>query len=179
MTPADRALAARIRAAMPRAPYRVAVSGLDGVGKSTLCAALAEALGLPVIRVPDRERVAAWRASGCSAGAAQLLALQGQLIEAPAAAILEVVGHPHNVEGRVLDVRLGARQRQALRAAGRAWRPGPAAGGVVPHVSRLGVRLEVEVGDHRGHAQAGDQLRAEAHVLQARRWRRGDHAGTR
>ena len=103
MTPADRALAERIRAAMPRAPYRVAVSGLDGVGKSTLCAALADALGLPVIRVPDRERVAAWRASGCSAGAAQLLALQGQLIEAPAAAILDrgplcvAATHPDNV----------------------------------------------------------------------------------
>jgi predicted ATPase len=89
MTPADLDLAARIRASMHRAPYRVAVSGLDGAGKSTLCAALADALGLPVVRVPDRERVAAHRARGAPPGSAQLLALQAQLIEAPAAAILD------------------------------------------------------------------------------------------
>jgi thymidylate kinase len=89
MTPADRELAARIRAAMRRAPYRVAVSGLDGSGKSTLCAALADALGLPVVRVPDRERVAARIAAGADPGSAQLRALQAQLVEAPAAAILD------------------------------------------------------------------------------------------
>jgi adenylate kinase family enzyme len=89
MTPADRALAARIRTATERAPYRVAVSGLDGSGKSTLCAALAEALGLPVVRVPDRARVAARIAAGADPGSAQLRALQAQLIDAPAAAILD------------------------------------------------------------------------------------------
>ena len=89
MTPADHELATRIRASMHRAPYRVAVSGLDGAGKSTLCAALADALGLPVVRVPDRARVAAHRARGAPPGSAQLLALQAQLIEAPAAAILD------------------------------------------------------------------------------------------
>lgn len=89
MTPADLALAARIRASMERAPYRVAVSGLDGAGKSTLCAALADALGLPVVRVPDRDRVAARIAAGADPGSAQLRALQEQLVEAPAAAILD------------------------------------------------------------------------------------------
>jgi len=89
MTPADHELATRIRASMHRAPYRVAVSGLDGAGKSTLCAALADALGLPVVRVPDRERVATMRAAGASPGSAQLLGLQAQLIDAPAAAILD------------------------------------------------------------------------------------------
>jgi thymidylate kinase len=89
MTPADLDLAARIRASMRRAPYRVAVSGLDGSGKSTLCAALADALGLPVVRVPDRERVAARIAAGAGPGSAQLLALQAQLVEAPASAILD------------------------------------------------------------------------------------------
>jgi thymidylate kinase len=67
----------------------VAVSGLDGAGKSTLCAALADALGLPVVRVPDRERVAARIAAGADAGSAQLLALQAQLIQAPDSAILD------------------------------------------------------------------------------------------
>lgn len=89
MTPADRAMAARIRTATERAPYRVAVSGLDGSGKSTLCAALADALGLPVLRVPDRERVAALIAAGASPGHAQLLGLQAQLIASPAAIILD------------------------------------------------------------------------------------------
>jgi len=89
MTPADHELATRIRASMHRAPYRVAVSGLDGAGKSTLCAALADALGLPVVRVPDRERVAARIAAGADPGSAQLRALQAQLVEAPAAAILD------------------------------------------------------------------------------------------
>ena len=89
MTPADLDPAARIRAAMRRAPYRVAVSGLDGAGKSTLCAALADALGLPVVRVPDRELVAAFIAAGADPGSAQLRALQAQLIAAPAAAILD------------------------------------------------------------------------------------------
>lgn len=89
MTPADLDLAARIRASMHRAPYRVAVSGLDGAGKSTLCAALADALGLPVVRVPDRERVAARIAAGAGPGSAQLAALHEQLIEAPASAILD------------------------------------------------------------------------------------------
>ena len=89
MTPADLALAARIRASMRRAPYRVAFSGLDGVGKSTLAAALADALGLPVVRVPDRELVAARIVAGVSPGRAHLLGLQAQLIAAPAAAILD------------------------------------------------------------------------------------------
>lgn len=89
MTPADLDLAARIRASMHRAPYRVAFSGLDGVGKSTLCAALADALGLPVVRVPDRERVAARIATGADPGDSQLRALQAQLVEAPASAILD------------------------------------------------------------------------------------------
>lgn len=89
MTPADLALAARIRASMRRAPYRVAASGPDGAGKSTLCASLADALDLPVVRVPDRERVAARIAAGADPGDSQLLALQAQLIAAPAAAILD------------------------------------------------------------------------------------------
>ena len=89
MTPADLDLAARIRASMRRAPYRGALSGPDGAGKSTLCAALADALGLPVVRVPDRDRVATMRAAGASPGSAQLLGLQAQLVEAPASAILD------------------------------------------------------------------------------------------
>jgi predicted ATPase len=89
MTPADRELAAAIRAALQATPRRLAVSGLDGTGKSTLCAALAEALDLPVVRVPDRERVAAWAAAGVSPGRAQLLSLQAQLVEAPASAIFD------------------------------------------------------------------------------------------
>jgi predicted ATPase len=89
MTPADLDLAARIRASMRRAPYRGALSGPDGSGKSTLCDALGEALGLPVVRVPDRDRVATMRAAGASPGSAQLLGLQAQLVEAPASAILD------------------------------------------------------------------------------------------
>jgi thymidylate kinase len=89
MSPADRELVTRIRAALPRQPCRVALSGLDGSGKSTLCDALGEALGLPVVRVPDRERVAARIAAGAGPGSAQLLALQAQLVEAPASAILD------------------------------------------------------------------------------------------
>ena len=89
MTPADRALAQRIRAALEREPRRIAVCGLDGVGKSTLCAGLAEALWLPVRRVPDRPRVETYLAAGADPGAAQLFVLQAQLIEAPASAIFD------------------------------------------------------------------------------------------
>lgn len=89
MTPADRALAETMRRDLRVRPLRLAVSGLDGAGKSTVCAALAEALGLPVVRVPDRERVATMRAAGASPGHAQLLGLQVQLIEAPASAIFD------------------------------------------------------------------------------------------
>lgn len=89
MTPADRALAERIRAALEKAPRRVALCGLDGTGKSTLADGLGDALGLPVIRVPDRQRVEAHLAAGADPGAAQLFALQAQLIEAPDAAILD------------------------------------------------------------------------------------------
>jgi thymidylate kinase len=92
MTPADHELATRIRAALPRQPVRVALSGLDGVGKSTQAAMLADALGLPVVRVPDRDRVAALAArDAAKAGVMhpQLAALHEQLIEAPASAILD------------------------------------------------------------------------------------------
>jgi thymidylate kinase len=92
MTPADRELVTRIRAALPRQPVRVALSGLDGVGKSTQAAMLADALGLPVVRVPDRDRVAALAArDAAKAGVMhpQLAALHEQLIEAPASAILD------------------------------------------------------------------------------------------
>ncbi len=89
MTPADRALAEAMRRDLCVRPLRLAVSGLDGAGKSTLCASLAEALGLPVVRVPDRERVAALDAQGASPGRGQLLGLQAQLIEAPASAIFD------------------------------------------------------------------------------------------
>ena len=89
MTPADRELAARIRAALQATPRRLAVSGLDGSGKSTLCAALAEARDLPVVRGPNREGVAAWVAAGVSPGRAQLIGLQAQLVEAPASAIFD------------------------------------------------------------------------------------------
>jgi len=89
MTPADRELVTRIRAALPRQPCRVALSGLDGVGKSTLAATLADALRLPVVRVPDRDRVAIMRAAGASPGSAQLLGLQAQLVDAPASVILD------------------------------------------------------------------------------------------
>ena len=89
MTPADRALAERVRFALERDPRRLAVCGLDGVGKSTLADGLAAALGLPVVRVPDRARVAAHLAARAYPGTAQLLALQAQLIEAPDCAILD------------------------------------------------------------------------------------------
>jgi adenylate kinase family enzyme len=89
MSPADRELVTRIRAALPRQPCRVALSGLDGVGKSTLAATLADALRLPVVRVPDRDRVAIMRAAGASPGSAQLLGLQAQLVDAPASVILD------------------------------------------------------------------------------------------
>lgn len=89
MTPADLELVAHIRGALQRQSCRVALSGLDGAGKSTVCAALAETLGLPVVRVPDRERVAALGAQGASPGRSQLLALQAQLIGAPASVIFD------------------------------------------------------------------------------------------
>ena len=89
MTATDRALAEAIRRELGTRPLRVSVSGLDGAGKSTICAALAEALGLPVVRVPNRERVAALHVEGACAGRSQLLALQAQLIEAPASAIFD------------------------------------------------------------------------------------------
>jgi thymidylate kinase len=92
MTPADRALAEAIRDALQQQPCRVALSGLDGAGKSTVCAALGEALGLPVVRVPDRTRVAALAArDGATAGVMhpQLAALHEQLVEAPASAIFD------------------------------------------------------------------------------------------
>ena len=89
MTPADLELAASIRRRLPGCPLRLSVSGLDGAGKSTVCAALAEALGLPVVRVPDRQLVAALHVEGANPGRSQLLALQAQLIEAPASAVLD------------------------------------------------------------------------------------------
>lgn len=89
MTPADIELTARIRDVLWPCSLRASVSGLDGAGKSTVCASLAEALGLPVVKVPDRERVAALDAQGASPGRSQLLALQAQLIEAPASVILD------------------------------------------------------------------------------------------
>ena len=89
MTPADRALAEAIRAVPPSRGPRVSVSGIDGSGKSTLCAALADAVGWTVVRVPDRERVAALRAAGCSPGLAQVRALQQQRLGWPCCRILD------------------------------------------------------------------------------------------
>lgn len=91
MTPADIALAARIRAALAngRRRRRLSVSGLDGVGKSTLCAALAEALGLPVVQVPDREMVARFRATGCDADEAHIRAVDHQQADTPRACVMD------------------------------------------------------------------------------------------
>jgi hypothetical protein len=71
MSPADRALAARIRRDLWAHELRVCVSGLDGAGKSTLCAALAEALG--VLRMPFRDpaEVAGYIGAGYPPGVAQ------------------------------------------------------------------------------------------------------------
>jgi len=83
MTPADRELAASIRRDLWLYEVSVCVSGLDGAGKSTLCAALAEALGVPVIQVPDRERVEMYTKNGRPAWLAQLASFYGQRKDAP------------------------------------------------------------------------------------------------
>ena len=78
MTPADRALAEAIRAELRVWWLRISISGLDGAGKSTLCAALANALDLPVVRVPDRDMVRRVMERGRPAGYAQVVALGWQ-----------------------------------------------------------------------------------------------------
>lgn len=89
MTPADHKLATRIRAALQASTLRVSVSGLDGSGKSTLCAALAEALGLPVIKVPDPALVAMYRSRGHALGWAHALCASCQQLLAPRHVVLD------------------------------------------------------------------------------------------
>jgi len=89
MTPADTALAEAIRCELRHRPLRVSISGLDGAGKSTICGTLSDVLGLPVVRVPDRDEVRRAQERGRSPGAAQVAALAWQRRSMPARAIMD------------------------------------------------------------------------------------------
>lgn len=76
MTPADRELVTRIRAALVGRWFLVGVSGIDGAGKSTLVHALARALHLGTTVHPHRESVARCLLHGMPPGVAQAAAMQ-------------------------------------------------------------------------------------------------------
>lgn len=71
MTPADRALAEAIRRHLWAHELRISVSGLDGAGKSTVCAALAETLQVPRMPFRDPAEVATYMRRGYPPGVAQ------------------------------------------------------------------------------------------------------------